>query len=71
MRKQIVEQHSLFDQAINLLLSIFKPEKELKLMDTLLDENPHILDAVHEDLTHSTKKSGRKGLSAESILDLH
>ena len=68
MRKLIVEQRSLFDQAINLLLSIFKPEKELKRMDTILDENPDILDAVHEDLTHSTDKCGRKGLSAERVL---
>lgn len=68
MRKLIVEQRSLFDQAINLLLSIFKPEKELKLMDTLLNENPDILDAIHVDLTHSTNKSGRKGLSAERVL---
>ena len=68
MRKKIVTQRSLFDQAINILLSLFKPEKTLKKMDTILDENPDILEAVHADLTGCLIKSGRKGLSAERVL---
>ena len=68
MRKKIVAQRSLFDQAINILLSIFKPEKTLQKIDTVIDENPDILEAIHSDLTGSLNKTGRKGLSAERVL---
>lgn len=68
MRKKIVAQRSVFDQAIHVLLSIFKTDKTLKKMDAIIDENPDILAAVHADLTGSLKKSGRKGLSAERVL---
>lgn len=68
MRKKIVAQRSVFDQAIHVLLSIFKPDKTLKKMDAIIDENPDILEAVHADLTSSLKKSGRTGLSAERVL---
>ena len=68
MRKKIVAQRSLFDQAINILLTIFKPEKTLKKMDTIIDENPDILEAIHDDLTGRLNSSGRKGLSAERVL---
>ena len=68
MRKKIVAQRSVFDQAIDVLLSIFKPDTTLKKMDVIIDENPDILEAVHADLTGSLKKSGRKGLSAERVL---
>ena len=57
MRKKIVTQRSLFDQAIHLLLSIFKPEKILKKMDTIIDENPDILETLHADLTGCLKPS--------------
>lgn len=68
MRKKTVAQRSVFDQAIHTLLRIFKPEKTLKKMDTIIDENPDILEAIHSDLTSSLNKSGRKGLSAERVL---
>ncbi len=68
MRKKIVAQRSLFDQTINLLPSIFKPEKKLKRMDTIIDANPEILEAVQRGLTGHIKQSGRKGLSVERIL---
>ena len=42
MRKKIVAQRSLFDQAIDLLISIFKPEKKLIKMDAIIDANPDI-----------------------------
>jgi IS5 family transposase len=68
MRKKVIAQRSIFDQAIYVLISILKPEKKLKRMDKVIDENPQILDVVHRDLTSSVKKSGRKGLSAERVL---
>ena len=55
MRKKIVAQRSVFDQAIHVLLSIFKPDKTLKKMDTIIDKNPDILEAVYADLTSSLK----------------
>ena len=42
MRRKIVAQQSPFDHAINVLVSILKPEKMLKKMDTVVDENPDI-----------------------------
>ena len=68
MRKRIVAQASLFDQAINQLVSVIEPEKELKGMDKLLDENPEILDCVHADLVSQKNKTGCKGISAERVL---
>ena len=68
MRKKIIAQRSIFDQAIHLLITIFKPDKTLKKMDAIIDENPDILGAVHADLTGSLSNSGRKGLSAERVL---
>ena len=40
MRREIVAQRSLLDQAIELLLKIFKPGKALRKMDSIIDENP-------------------------------
>ena len=68
MRKKIVAQPSLFDQAIRTLLALFKPDKTLQRMDHVLEQNPEILDTVHRDLTQGLKATGRKGLSAERVL---
>ena len=69
MRKEIVSQSSLLCQAMNLLLSVFKPEKKMKKMDTIIDANPNIVAAVHADLTWAVNDSGRYGLlSAERVL---
>ena len=68
MRKAIVAQRSLFDQAIDLLISIFKPNKKLKKMDAIIDANPDIVRAVHADLTKGLQSSGRPGISAERVL---
>jgi IS5 family transposase len=67
MREEIVAQRSLLDQAIELLLKIFKPSKELRKMDTIIDANPEIIKAVHGDLSHDSTDSGRCGISAERI----
>ena len=68
MRERIVTQRSLFDRAIYLLLSIWKPTKELKAMDKLIDANPQIVNAVQADLKRGSKAHGRPGMSAERIL---
>jgi IS5 family transposase len=68
MRKKIVAQRSLFDHAINLLISIFKPEKKLKKMSAIIDANPDIVAAVHGDLTEGSADSGSHGISAEQVL---
>jgi IS5 family transposase len=67
MRKEIVAQRSLLDQAIELLLKIFKPSKALRKMDSIIDENPDIVKAVHADLSHDSTDSGRYGISAERV----
>ncbi|MBW2579602.1 MAG: hypothetical protein JRD00_01375 [Deltaproteobacteria bacterium] len=51
MRRLIVAQRSLFDRAIYLLLSICKPNKELKAMDKIIAANPDIVKAVQADLS--------------------
>jgi len=68
MRKKIVAQRKIFDQAIHQLVTLLKSEKKLKKMDAILDANPEIVKAVHKDLTSSKKSTGRKGISAERIL---
>ncbi|RLB80745.1 MAG: hypothetical protein DRH17_11085 [Deltaproteobacteria bacterium] len=49
MRERIVPQRSIFDQAIDLLISIFKPSRKLKNMDIVIDANPNMVKAVHAD----------------------
>ncbi len=68
MRKKIVAQRSLFDQAIDLLISIFKPEKKLIKMDAIIDANPDIITAVHADLTECVMDYGCHGISAEQVV---
>jgi IS5 family transposase len=68
MRKEIVAQRSLLDQAIAMLLNVFKPSKELRKMDSIIDANPDIVGAIHADLTDGSKDSGRSGISTERIL---
>ena len=68
MRKRIVAQRSLFDQAIDLLIAIFKPEKKLKKMSAVIDANPDLVVAVHADLTEGSSDSGSHGISAERVL---
>ena len=68
MRRKTVTQPSLFDQAIDQLMTLIKPEKELQKIDQILDENPEILNLVHSDLVEQKYKTGCKGVSAERIL---
>lgn len=69
MRKKTIAQRSLFDQAIDTLLCIFKPNTQLKGMDRIIRENPEIVQAVHADLTKKMDTTtGREGISAERVL---
>ncbi len=68
MRKKIVAQRSLFDQAIDLLISIFKPEKKLIKMDAIIDANPDIITAVHADSTECVMDYGCHGISVEQVV---
>ena len=68
MRKKIVAQRTVFDHAIDLLITMFKPSKKFRKMSTILDTNPVILKAVHEDLTEGSTDSGSHGMSAERVL---
>lgn len=68
MRKKTVTQPSLFDQAIDLLMTFIKPEKELKEIDRILDENPEIIDCVYSDLVGQKNNTGCNGISAERVL---
>lgn len=68
MRKRIVAQRTLFDQAIDLLVQIFKPSKKLEKMSAIVDANPDIVAAVHADLTEDSTDSGSHGMSAQRVL---
>jgi IS5 family transposase len=68
MRKRIVAQRSVFDHAIDLLITFFKPSKKLQKMSAILDANPDIVAAVHADLTEQSTDSGSHGMSAERVV---
>ena len=51
MREKIVAQRSIFDQAVDLLITILKPSKNLRKMSEIIDANPDIIAMVHGDLT--------------------
>lgn len=68
MRKKIVVQRSLFEQGIDLLVSIFKPEKKLKKIDAIIDASLDIITAVHADLTEDVMDYAYRGMSAERLV---
>jgi IS5 family transposase len=68
MRKTLIAQRSLFDQAIDTLVSLFKPDRKLQMMDQVLAANPQIIELVHQDLTAGLSKTGAWGISAEQVL---
>lgn len=66
MRKKVVAQKSLLDQAMDWVLSVFQPDEKLKKMDAIIEDNPDIVAAIHDELTWMVRDSGRSGLlSAE------
>jgi IS5 family transposase len=68
MRKRILAQRTVFDHAIDLLIEMFKPSKKLTKMNAILDANPHIVAAVHADLTEHSTDAGSHGMSAERVV---
>lgn len=58
MRKTLIAQRSLFDQSIDTLVALFKPDAKLQKMDQIMDANPQIIELVHNDLTRGLSKSG-------------
>lgn len=58
MRKILIAQRSLFNQAIDTLVSLFKPDRKLQMMDRIIDANPQIITLVHSDLTAGLSKTG-------------
>jgi IS5 family transposase len=69
MRKKIVAQRSVFDQSIRTLTALVEPDWELKQIDTVLTQNPKIIDLVHQDLTDDvTADTGANGLSSEQVM---
>ena len=67
MRKALIAQRSVFDQSIDTLVSLFKPEAKLRKIDQILDANPQIIELVHQDLTQGLSKTGAWGISAEQL----
>ena len=68
MRKTLIAQRSLFDQSIDTLVTLFKPDVKLRKMDQILEANPQIIESVHNDLTQGLSKTGAWGMSAEQVL---
>jgi IS5 family transposase len=64
MREKRIDQISIFD-----LFSQHQIGQELKAMSEYLDENPQLLDWIAADLHEKdVYKTGRQGLSAETVL---
>ena len=68
MRKKTIAQRAIFDQSIEKLICLIQPEKVLKKMDGVLNQNHRIVDIVHDDLTRDARLTGAYGISAEQIL---
>lgn len=68
MRKKTIAQRGIFDQSIHQLIHLIQPEKILKKIDSVLDQNRQIIEIVHNDLTKGSKATGAHGISAEQVL---
>jgi len=68
MRKKTIAQRAIFDQSIDRLICLIPPERVLKKMDTVLNQNQRIVEIVHDDLTSDSQSTGAYGMSAEQIL---
>lgn len=68
MRKKTIAQRAIFDQSIDQLIRLIQPEKILKKMDAVLNQNHRIIEIVHDDLTGGSQSTGAHGISAEQIL---
>mgnify|MGYP001816997399 CR=1 FL=1 len=69
MRKKIVAQRSIFDQCIQTLTCLVKPDVQLKRIDAVITKNPAVVDWVHRDLTGNVgNATGANGMSSEQVL---
>jgi transposase, IS5 family len=68
MRKKIIAQRSIFDQSIDQLKTLIRPERILKQMDAVIDQNDGIVARIHKELTDNVSNTGCRGMSAEQIL---
>ena len=68
MRKKIIAQRSIFDQSIDLLNTLIRPERIFEQMDAVIDQNNHIVARIHKQLTGNVSNTGCRGMSAEQIL---
>jgi ABC-type transport system involved in cytochrome bd biosynthesis fused ATPase/permease subunit len=68
MRKKIIAQRAIFDQSIDQLNTLIRPERIFKQMDAVIDQNDGIVARIHEQLTDNVSNTGSRGMSAEQIL---
>lgn len=68
MRKKTIAQRAIFDQSIHQLIRLIQPEKVLRKIDAVLDQNCRMIDIVHDDLTKGSQATGAHGISAEQVL---
>jgi IS5 family transposase len=68
MRRKKIAQRAIFDQSIEQLICLIPPERVFKKMDNVLDQNPRIIEIVHDDLTRGSQATGARGISAEQVL---
>ena len=68
MHKKIIAQRTLFDQSIDQLTILIRPERILKQMDAVIDQNDGIVTRIHKQLTDNVSNTGCCGMSAEQIL---
>ncbi len=62
MRKKTIAQRAIFDQSIHQLIRLIQPEKVLRKIDAVLDQNCRMIDIVHDDLT-----KGSQALKGEDV----
>ena len=69
MRKKVSLQKGLFDQALDTLIRLVKPDHQLKRIDAVIMQNPEIINLVHKDLTNGVEQAtGAYGMSSEQVL---
>lgn len=69
MRKKIVAQRATFNQSIQTLTCLVKPDRELKRIDAVITQNPKLIELVHQDLTGDVSTdTGANDMSSELVL---
>ena len=64
MRKKIIAQRSIFDQSIDQLKTLIRPERIFKQMDAVIDQIDGIVARIHKQLTDNVSNTRCRGLSA-------